>query len=271
MYDEAGREVGNPIVKRENGLVSYVRIRRIGIGRAANGDLRAIDRTLTYDCAAYYYGDLFQGFSKEKCSWGELVNVEYANAQVKQEKNKGVAYVGPGIALLYDITNQDVKKKISENNQRTLFGDRLAVTVCERNILKAHYGFTNAPDDGVVEISCWPQVDLNWDSIRESISARSGIIDIMGERVRVEVAEEEVGKEDIEASEGAVDTDDGVNRPAIPEEDVSQEWHPTVKDIRTCYWMYTQRLGKEAGNAKFEELARDALAKHNTSMGPSVH
>jgi hypothetical protein len=181
VLNEDGVEVDNPIIKRSGGSVEWVRIREVLIGRAENGNLRAIDLTLSYDVAAALSSSLFDAWMEAGCpKWGEVVNsVEYL------QPSRGKAYIGGGNWFTYSLGEMSVLRLLREHAANAAMADRAAATIVERNLMRRYFGFTEADENAIVRFYSWPVADIDW----ESISIEDGV-EIAGERAIVESAEE---------------------------------------------------------------------------------
>ena len=196
VHDDNGIEVENPIIRREDGTVSFVRIRETLIGRAANGNLRAIDLTLSYDVRAGLATTLFDLFIDRNCpNWGRLANSEAASQMLKEEPSRGKVPVGGGNYLVYNMTSMEVVKAIREHTAWAMLADRTAATIVERNLMRRHFGFSEADEDGTVTFASWPESDVDWASVK----LEKGVVRVGGEEAKVEKHEEEA-KEDGEAA-----------------------------------------------------------------------
>lgn len=204
LKNSDGKEVGNP----ENRIKTdgYVRVSQFAVGRASDGTMRAHELTLTYDLNAYFAADIYKKFStpdkdsKNSPVWGELMNVPAAMEEIRKHKSKSSVVVGPDIALVFDLKHPEVMALFKEHNEQRRFADRFAVSICRRNIYKKHFGFTNAPDSGVVFLDCWDQPEVDFESLRDNIVTRNGRVMIDGEEVQVEAMEATVNAEDMEAA-----------------------------------------------------------------------
>jgi hypothetical protein len=208
-----GKEVGNP----DNRIKTdgYVRVTQFGVGRASDGTLRAHDLTLTYDLNAYFAADLYKKFTDKDGKggeWGEIVNLQAAQEHTKRERNYSYILIGPEIALLFNLKHAVVVALFREHSEQRRFADRLAVSICRRNIYKKHFGFTNCPENGIVTIDCWEQPEVDFESLRNNVVTRNGRIIIDGEEVQVDSTEETATIDDIEASH---EDDDDNSRPTV--------------------------------------------------------
>jgi hypothetical protein len=160
VLDDSGVEVSNPIITRHGGVVTGVRIRQLAIGRAANGNLRTIDLTLSYDPVAYFASELFDLWAERGFpAWGILANAEQAQAAVANKLSRGMTPIGGGNCLVYDMTNRDVIQLLKKSANNGPFIDRTAATLVERNLLRRHFGTSFANEDGTVDFLSWKELD----------------------------------------------------------------------------------------------------------------
>ncbi len=148
-----GREMPNPYIERDKktGCVEIVWTRTIGIGYAPTGNLVIVDKTLVFNLKTYFIQDL-----QAKIKWNPVCGTwgvenekpaEWAGKNGAQitasEKSRlcfipiqaaGDAYVGMWI----DYAHPEVMAAFNEFTSRLKFADRIADTICSRNVLKAH-------------------------------------------------------------------------------------------------------------------------------------
>lgn len=207
IRDPDGKEVGNPQDKRKS--EGLVRVRRFAVGRTVDGTLRAYDLTLTYDLNAYFAADVLGKYNAKEGhgrsakmgtpKWGQIINELSLEDHLRKNPSHGSVPIAPGIYLVFDATNVEIRKLYREHNERVRFADRFAVSVCERNILKKHFGFSTVPPNNVVEIACWEQPEFNFEKLASSVVTKNGRIVVDGEEIEAEVSDEVATTEDIEA------------------------------------------------------------------------
>lgn len=203
VHDENGVEVDNPIIRRVGGTVSWVRIREVLVGRAANGNLRAIDLTLSYDVAAGLANSLFDAWLEQNSpAWGYLSNEEHAAKDCAEQRFKGRVGIGGGNCLVYDMRQTQVIRILREHSNWAMLADRTAATIVERNLMRRYLGFSEAGENGFVSFMSWPMVDIEWDKIE----VKDGIVVIGGDNVSSEVAEETA--EDVESEDQSLKDQD---------------------------------------------------------------
>lgn len=228
VKDENGLSVDNPIIRRRGNSVDWVRIREVVIGRGENGNLRAIDLTLSYDVGAALSSSLMDFWIEKGCpAWGSLVADEHAEEEMKG-KRMGRAGIGGGNSLLYSLTEPAIVRMLADHARNAVMADRAAATLVERNLMRRFLGFSEADDKGMVEFYSWPMKDIAWDEIRV---AEDGVV-VEGQKLDAEKAEE------VESS------------PAC--EAKGRNLHSLIRDI-----------AKEMGPKKAAEKAKSALLRHS--------
>lgn len=167
MCDEHGNEVDNPIINREHGAISSVKIREIAVGRSGSGNRRAIDLTLSYNALDYLASDLFDTFVKcNEPDWGRLVNHAALESLLKENPSRGSVPIGGGNFLVYNMKAMLVRDILRSHASWASVADRTAATLVERNLLRRFFGFDCTDDDGFVEITTWVQSEESLDEIQ---------------------------------------------------------------------------------------------------------
>lgn len=178
VLNDEGIYVDNPIIKRSGGVVEWVKIREVLVGRSENGNLRAIDLTLSYDVAASLSSTLFGDWMESgQPAWGMVVN-DTSNVA----PSFGKAYIGGGNYFAYSLKEMCVLTRLREHARDAAVADRAAATLVERNLMRRYFGFTEADENARVTFYSWPIEDIDW----ESIDVEDGI-----DGAEVETAEEE--------------------------------------------------------------------------------
>jgi len=168
-----GREEHNPYIERDQDTkcVDVVHIRIFGIGFAPTGNLVIVDKSLVFNLTTYFIQDIAAktkkfptcgcwGTENEKpTAWqakmdkwvqgknvGEVVNAkpnDTANLQFIPVKKAGNISMG----LWVDFAHPEIQAALNEFTSRMKFAERIADTICSRNVLKAH------PSIGLADIS----------------------------------------------------------------------------------------------------------------------
>lgn len=209
LVDQDGKEVGNPLIKKVDGNIEHVRIRRFAVGRSHDGTMRAYDLTLNYDPAAYFQAEIYAEFARVPYGqtgtpppkkWGKLLNSSAAKQYCEEIETWSHVPIAPGVSLCYDITASEIQKCFREFRQRTQFADRLARTICERNIYKKHFGFATVPEDGIVTLYRWSQPDISVEQLEAGIVTRNGRIVLDDEEIEVVASEVDADLDDDETA-----------------------------------------------------------------------
>lgn len=168
-----GRDMPNPYIERdsETKCVDVVHIRIVGIGFAPTGNLVIVDKSLIFNLTTYFIQDIAAktkkfpvcgcwGIDKEEpTAWqtkidkwvsgknvGDVVNAkptDTANLQFIPVKKAGNISMG----LWVDFAHPEIQAAFNEFTSRMKFAERIADTICSRNVLKAH------PSIGLADIS----------------------------------------------------------------------------------------------------------------------
>ncbi len=211
LTNDDGTIVGNPYSHASGDATSkkevqYVRVRRVGIGRNAQGNWVAIDLTVTYDLTLYFAQDMWAAWQGKKSSpssakWGSLYSTENVPHEVRTNPQLRIIDCPGGVSLAVDLNARPVVALFQEHINRQKFAERNAVTICERNILKKFFATSRVGTDMTVPVISWPQVDLDLqqiDNITRAVSRGSAVID--GEEVIVESAVIEADQDEAEAA-----------------------------------------------------------------------
>lgn len=160
------REHPNPYIERHptTKLIESVFIRKIGIGYNLIGNVVVVDKTLLYNIYAYFIESIQS--KMKKVVWKnnrptkEKLHPDCAVIGTKDEKpdpaKKGrwafFETVHP-LGLWINYEDPVIIDCLNEHTQKQRFGDRIASTIVERNIMKSH------PAIGVSRVE--PQKRLN--------------------------------------------------------------------------------------------------------------
>lgn len=159
------REHPNPYIERHptTKMIESVFIRKIGIGYNLAGNVVVVDKTLLYNIYAYFIESIQS--KMKKVVWKNNRSTEeklYPDcAQIgtraeKPEKNKGrwaFFPTVPPLGLWINYEDSAIIDCLNEHTQKQRFGDRIASTIVERNIMKSH------PAIGVSKVE--PQKHMN--------------------------------------------------------------------------------------------------------------
>jgi hypothetical protein len=149
-----GRQVPNPHIERNprTKAIESVNIRKMGVGYSPAGNIVVIDKTLFYNVYTYFIQAI-----QAKMGRAEWTTVEGGRRQKTDKKEfpncarYGTADEKPAIAgrwafypteeplgIWINYEDQAIIDCLEEHTQRQRFGDRMATTIVERNILKDH-------------------------------------------------------------------------------------------------------------------------------------
>lgn len=268
IFNNEGKEVGNPERSQDKSLV---RVRRFAVGRTSDGTLRAYDLTVNYDVFTYFAADVLNKYNDRSNNqnrssklpspeWGKIINDRNLDRFLNENPSWGSVPLGPGTSLAYDATNDVIRKLYREHMQRMMFADRFANTICERNILKKHFGFSTVPKGGVVQVACWeqPEFSTGFEDMQKSVITRNGKIIVDGEEIQVEVSEQLADQEDMEAvgNDEADATESGlVGRQDDPTPQ-QQQSGPTPEKLRSDLSVVLRAIG---GKKQAETLLKEPL------------
>lgn len=202
---EDGTFTSNPHFHRNaSGEIIYVKVRCIGLGRNAIGNLVAQDLTLNYNLSTYFAQDIFSRWTGKKDEatkdWGKLVPAALA----KPTPDELPIPIAGGAVLLVKLSHRDVFLAIGEHLNRQKFAERNAITICQRNILKRFVGAQVLSDSGVVPVVGWVQPDRDFVEVGKKIAeANDGRIIVDDQPIEVERVQESVEtKEDADEALG---------------------------------------------------------------------
>jgi hypothetical protein len=144
------REHPNPYIERHptTKMIESVFIRKIGIGYNLAGNVVVVDKTLLYNIYAYFIESIQSKMKKVVWKNGKSTNEKLhpACAQIgtkdeKPEKKKGrwaFFPTVPPLGLWINYEDSAIIDCLNEHTQKQRFGDRIASTIVERNIMKSH-------------------------------------------------------------------------------------------------------------------------------------
>ena len=148
-----GRAVPNPHIERnpKTRAVESVNIRAMGIGYSPAGNIVIVDKTLFYNIYTYFIQAVQAKMGRVKWRNENGRNVKtderefpncavYGIAEDKPDiKGKWVFFATePPVGIWMNLEDQAIVDCLEEHTQRQRFGDRMATTILERNILKDH-------------------------------------------------------------------------------------------------------------------------------------
>lgn len=144
-----GRAQPNPYIERnkKTKLNEIVWIRKVGIGYSLIGNVVVIDKTLCYNIKTYFLQAIQAKMEKQE--WqndqptGKLLypNCAKLGTEDKQPQEDGswvFFMVEKPLGLWVNYSDPAILDCVKDHIQRQRFGDRIAQTIVERNILKDH-------------------------------------------------------------------------------------------------------------------------------------
>lgn len=144
-----GVEQANPHIERNDRtkLIESVHVRKIGIGYSPAGNITIIDKTLFYNIYSYFIQSIQAKMKKVEWKDGKPTDKKIhpdcaiiGMANKKPEKDGSWAFFETASPLGLWVNYEDpaIIDCLEEHTQRQRFGDRIAQTIVERNILKDH-------------------------------------------------------------------------------------------------------------------------------------
>jgi hypothetical protein len=235
ILDDDGKERPNPYFERSgNDAIKRVKIRKVGIGRNAIGNMMAVDYTLSYDLGTYLGQDLLSKWQGKReaalADWGVL-----GTDQRPAGKNGSwvpVPIPMPGMYLWLDTSRKEVTALIQEHVNRQKFAERNATTICERNILRRFIPASKLDKTLSVTVTGWitPDRDMHAVGAMAARAERGELTLDTGEPV--EIARESEAIDSPEEIDGilAGEADEEMAAHAEPEDaDEAAESHHSVQ------------------------------------------
>lgn len=144
-----GKERPNPFIERdpETKAITAVNLRKIGFGYTPAGTLVAVDKTLFYNIYTYFIQSIQAKMKRQEWKDGKPTGKkEFPDCAVYGIKDKTPTIKGswaffptqPPLGLWINYEDQAILDCLEEHTQRQRFGDRIAQTIVDRNILKDH-------------------------------------------------------------------------------------------------------------------------------------
>jgi len=152
-----GIEKPNPYVERnpKTRAIETVNIRKIGVGYSPAGNIVVIDKSLYYNIYTYLIQSIQAKMKRTVWEWDKKANRRVDTGKLE---NEGMAEIGTiedrpettdkakwvflltadPLGIWINYKHQEIQSIMEEHTQRQRFGDRIAQTIVERNILKDH-------------------------------------------------------------------------------------------------------------------------------------
>lgn len=168
------QEWPNPKIERHSRTkaIEAVNIRKIGIGLSPAGNITVIDKTLFYNIYTYFIQAIQAKMKRVEWDSGKPTDkkihpncAQIGTEQDKPKKEGSWAFFETTSPLGLWVNYEDpaIIDCLEEHTQRQRFGDRIAQTIVERNILKDHpaIGMSRVePQEGGKEGSKKAYVDI---------------------------------------------------------------------------------------------------------------
>lgn len=144
-----GVEQPNPYIERNKTtkLTEAVFIRKMGIGYGPMGNIVVIDKTLSYNIFAYYIESIQSKMkqviwdgnkpTKER-KFPDCGQIGVAAEKPKKAGQWAFFETATPLGIWVNYDDPIIIACLNEHTQRQRFGDRIAQTIVERNILKSH-------------------------------------------------------------------------------------------------------------------------------------
>jgi hypothetical protein len=289
IKDDDGHDRPNPHFDRQGEAIRRVKIRKVGIGRNALGNMMAVDYTLSYDLGTYLAQDLLSKWQGHRDSqlgdWAVLGGRTIPDdCKGKPGRWFGVAIPMPDLFLWLNGSRKEVVALIAEHVNRQKFAERNATTICERNILRRFIPSAKLDASLTVTVTGWIAPDRDMVAIGE-MAARAeqcGIkledgapVEVVRESDAIADAEEIDGVLAGEADEDMVvgaesegepaDTDVSPTPPA-PATSGNSETAALRSEIRSL----GVAVGKEAFDAALQEVECSGLDEIAVAAKPML-
>jgi hypothetical protein len=257
LRGDDGRMAPNPMFRRNpNGTTQSVTIRKLGMGRNAAGNLTIRDLTICYDLESYRARDLWSKWRRggKSLDWGRIVPTD-----APAEEGRLAVPINGQLALSVALSSLDVLDAIADDMHRRQFAERLANTICERNLLKAFTGVSRLPRDCKVSLYGWSQADRDFASVmRQASEAQQGEIVIDGETVKVEGTRADADPEEVEVEldSAADETCPPIGEP-LPPEPTPESAAQSEKALAMVQRM--RDIAENLDGGTFDDLVRQKL------------
>jgi len=136
-----GKAENNPYVERNPNTraIEAVAVRKIGIGFSPIGNITVIDKTLYYNVYTYLIQSIQAKMKKDQRKKDETRCAFVGTAQDKPKTGKYVFYeTASPLGIWANYADGMILDCLEEHTQRQRFGDRIAQSIVERNILRDH-------------------------------------------------------------------------------------------------------------------------------------
>jgi len=156
-----GQRVVNPYILRETDPMTKrsrtvgVWVRKTAVGYAPTGSLMVIDGSLYLDLEIYFLQDVMKKISKAKeagrlCLFGQITDEEKKTCLILPYQF--------GIYVVAKLSHQEILSALDTHIQRQKFAERVAVTICERNVLRKHPAIAASQVDALAKGESWDKM-----------------------------------------------------------------------------------------------------------------
>lgn len=213
-----GKEEPNPYVERNENTraIEAVASRKIGIGFSPLGNITVIDKTLYYNVYTYLIQSIQAKMKREDFKTKKKLHPDCAKIGIKEDKPKTGKWVffetAAPLGIWANYEDQAIIDCLEEHTQRQRFGDRIAQSICERNILRDHPAIgvsqVEVDDNGIAKVTVY-----GWrhqygprqvSEILDQAEAGAEEIEVKKETIEAEAEEEKQAIEE-EAAAAAAD------------------------------------------------------------------
>ena len=275
---ESGERVANPYPYRDpqtNEVKAY-RVRRVGVGRNGIGNIVAIELTLTYDLELYLAQSLYKqwkgwGSDAQFKTWGKLQSTANVDARDSNNPDKRVVNCPGGVSLVLDLGHRDVVGLFDEHTQRQKFGERIALSIADRNILKTFTGLSILDPSLEVTVVGWENADIDVNSIREALaeSDTCGLVELDGRDIEIIRESDTVSDPDEVAAATEGDLDEEMDSEEPPEATPGLDAPDVVNAGESGEVEVSANVLKlrKAARLAFQSLSDSDKAKAQTALG----
>jgi len=238
-----GREQPNPYIERnkETRLNEVVWIRKVGIGYSLIGNVVVIDKTLCYNIKTYFLQSIQAKMTAVEWKDGRATdtllhpNCAKLGTEEKEPKEEGewtFFKVEHPLGIWVNESDPAILDCVKEHIQRQRFGDRIAQTIVERNILRDHPAISvsrveDKKKNGLV-VAYVPVYGFRHELQAPNIKEIMAQLERGGETVdvRAEVIEEVP----VEEERGAIEDVAGSDKEEVPKKEKPEEEKPEEKE-----------------------------------------
>jgi len=257
MVDE--RERLNPLIERnpKTKMIETVSIRKIGIGYSPAGNITVIDKSLFYNLYAYFIESIQAKMKKVEWKDGKATDIKkhpdcavVGTEDEKPKKNGSWAFFEtvPPLGIWINYEDSAIIDCLNEHTQRQRFGDRIAQTIVERNILKDH------PAIGISKVLARPYgqsglgAQVTVYGYRHEIGY-AGVNEILSQAEKgeeaIEVHAEVISEVELEEEEGAIEEVTTEDKPEKKKKKKKEETPAEMEEPDEDFWKEKKKVNNE--------------------------